>query len=42
MTKFHWKRMKNDSGENVRVTILMIIFLSLYATLATFVLTNAA
>lgn len=35
-------RIKNDSGENTRVAILFIVFLSFYATLATFVLSNAA
>jgi len=33
---------RNEKGENTRVTILFIVFLSLYAGLASFVLSNAA
>jgi len=34
--------MKNHKGETKRVAILFVVFLSLYAGLATFVLSNAA
>lgn len=33
--------LKRDTGENTRVAVLFICFLSLYAGVATFVLTNA-
>ena len=35
-------RMKQDKGETTRVTIIFIACISVYATIATFVLSNAA
>ncbi len=34
--------LKRDTGENARVAILFIVFLSIYAGLTTFVLSSAS